>query len=207
MSRIHGGAIWWVVLWAWATTAAVVLAVGWTVAATLARRRPAPGRRATARTAANAFLASVLVVAVAAFTYQARHTDLDRPEESRSIGQITRQTISTLAGEDGGNGLDGRFQLRWQDDLLLSGLPYGLLLELERQGLDVGMPDRHGIPYRQRVPRRGDRFLDYVVGEADLDDWRARRDVVEVATYDDPYLGPMAMFLSDVTARDEVPDP
>jgi heme/copper-type cytochrome/quinol oxidase subunit 2 len=207
MSRIHGGPIWWVVLWAWATTAVVVIAVAWTIALMVQRRLPPP-KRAAAGTAGTVLVTSVLVVAGAAFTYQARHTDLDRPEESRSIGQLASQTVSTLErGDAPGPGLDGRYQLRWDPDLLLSGLPYGLLLELERNGVDVGMPERLGIPYRQRVPRRGDQFLDYVVGEADLDRWRARPGTVEVATYDDPVLGPMAMFLSDVRVRDEVPDP
>src|SRR5690606_26953667 len=97
------------------------------------------------------------------------------------------------AGTPGGS--DGRYALRWDPWLPTSGLPYGLLLEFERHGLDVGAPGFDEIPYRQRVPDGGTLFIDYVTGQADIERWRAAPGAVELAHVVDPHLGPLALFL------------
>jgi hypothetical protein len=63
MSRIQGGAAFWVVLWAWGTTALVLVAIGWTVAVTM-RRHVRPERRRLPGLAGRALVAGTLAAVV-----------------------------------------------------------------------------------------------------------------------------------------------
>jgi hypothetical protein len=197
MSRIHGGPIWWVALWGWGTAALVIFAIGWTVARSLPRLPPT--RREHVRRASTVLVSGACAVAAVAFAYQAAHTRVDRPAESRSIGEVVHQSVAVLeSGEVPRTGRDRRYHLGWDRDLPLTGLPYGLLLELDRQGFDIWMQDWQAIPYHLRDPQESERYLHYVLGEAGVATWREHPGAVELAFYDDPDLGPMGMFLSDV---------
>ncbi len=189
MTRIQGGAVFWVVLWAWGTTAWVLVAIGWTAAVTVRRHVP-PERRRLAGRASSILVAGTLAVVVVAFTYQGAHTVVFRPDVSRAIGHLAPPAAASLDE-------DGRYVLRWSSNIPTAGLPYGALLELERRGIDIGAVRVADIPYRVRQPDAGTRYVDYVSGQETIDRFRAAPDATELAYYDDPGLGPLALFLRE----------
>jgi hypothetical protein len=203
ISRIVGGLLSWVVLWAWGTTALVLVALAWTAAVTAERFLP-PSRRDRARAGGGAVLAAVLVTAAVAFVFQGAHTGVDSMAESRTLSHVVPDTVAGLeSGELPGTGHRGHYVLRWNRGALADGPPYGLLLELERQGFDVGTLERRGpneVPYTWRVPDDTTVYIDYVTGHDGVLRWQGTPGAVEVAFYDDPDLGPTAVYLSDAGA-------
>jgi hypothetical protein len=202
VSRILGFLWYYLVLWAWGTMTLTVVAIGWT--AVLAWRDhpgagdPETGADATAEpgprdrrlsTLASAALGVVLVATTASFTYDAAHTEVPAASESRSLRHVAPVAIERLAsGELPGSGKDGRYLVRWDEDALAIGSQgYGFLLELERQGFDVGVLKAHStgsVPHRVRDPKDADATVDYVIGQANIDRWRANPDAVEAAFFE-----------------------
>lgn len=203
ISRIVGLLASWVVLWEWGTTALVLVAIAWTAAVTAERILP-PAHRDVARAGGRAVLAAVLATAAVAFVIQGAHTGVDSPAESRTLSHVVPDTVAALeSGALPGTGHRGHYVLRWNRGSLADGPPYGLLLELERRGFDVGTLERRGayeISYTWRVPDDTTVFIDYVTGHNGILRWKGTPGAVEVAFYDDPDLGPTAVFLSDAEA-------
>jgi hypothetical protein len=199
VSRVQGDPVHWVFLWAWGTTALVVVAIGWT--AVLAVQRLPRGRpRLVAAAAGGPVLAAFVAVVAVALTYQGAHTAVDRPDISNTIAHLAPAAVASLDSTDGpGGARDERYLLRWspRSDVVSSGVPYGLLLELERQGFDVGAMMLHGITHHSREPDDSTRIIDYATGDAEIDGWRRTPGATELAHYDDPLFGPVAMFVSD----------
>ena len=102
------------------------------------------------------------------------------------MAELAPDTAERLReGRVPGTGDDGRYLLRWSS---LSGFrdaaPYGLLLELERDGLDVGTPklrSRVEVPYRWRDADDATAFVDYAVGPTEIARHRADPKAVEIA--------------------------
>jgi hypothetical protein len=203
ISRIVGGLASWVVLWAWGTTAVVLVALAWTAAVTAERFLP-PSRRGRARAGGGAVLAAVLATAAVAFVFQGARTGVDSLAVSRTLSHVVPDTVAGLeSGAFPGTGRRGHYVLRWNRGPLADGPPYGLLLELERQGFDIGTLEQRGpyeIPYTWRVPDDTTVFIHYVTGHDGIVRWKGTPGAVEVAFYDDPDLGPTAVFLSDAGA-------
>jgi hypothetical protein len=76
------------------------------------------------------------------------------------------------------------------------GLPWGLLLEMERHRFDVGVASVNQIPYRARQPDDRTVFLDVASGRRAVDHWRAVPGAVELGSVDYPIGGPIAVFMS-----------
>jgi hypothetical protein len=207
IARIQGGLASWVVLWAWGTTAVLILAVAATAATawqdrpSAARVRLARGPAAVTGVRATGVLAALLAVGAARVTYQAAGTEPDSPDESAVVGALAPEAAERLrAGRVPGTGDDGRYLLRWSS---LSGFgdaaPYGLLLELERDGLDVGTPERRSrveVPYRWRDPDDATAFVDYAVGRTEIARHRADPDAVQIAHTPPRAPEPAAIFVT-----------
>jgi hypothetical protein len=187
MSRIFGYLWYYLVLWSWALTALMFLAVGWTVAVLVARRVGAERRVRLARTGSFA-LGAVVVVMVVLFTVDASDVESPDPRVSLALGQLVRPTVRALdAGDVPGGGRDGRYQVTWVDTVNIGGPGYGLLNELEREGFDVGLPDVYSaIVTTDRVLDAKDAtaVVHLSVGQRDIDTWRSRPDTVEIASYE-----------------------
>jgi hypothetical protein len=197
IARIQGGLASWVVLWAWGTTAVLVLAVvgvaavAWQDHPTVTRLRVSP-----------AVAASVLLaVGAARLTLQAASTQPDSPDVSAVVGELAPAAVDGLRdGRVPGTGPGGRYLLRWSS---LSGFadaaPYGLLLELERDGLDVGTPRRRSrveVPYRWRDPEDATAFVDYAVGPTEIARRQADPAAVQVAHTSAGAAEPAAVFVT-----------
>ena len=200
IARIQGGLASWVVLWAWGTTAVLVLAVGAT-AWVAWRDRPGPGGdpgvrydRPDGRRRVAAALTVAVALGAARLVVQAAHTEVDSPDDSRLVAEMAPRAAAAL--RDG----DARYLLRWTSNGGFNdGIAYGLVLELERRGLDVGTPeDRWAgeVPYRWRHEGDADAVLDYAIGEDEIAELRDDG-ATELARSTNRETGaPVALFVS-----------
>ena len=104
-------------------------------------------------------------------------------------------TVRTLAtgrapgGEPApGGGRDGRYLVLWSDTLAVGSAGFGLLLELERAGFDVGASDGHEaavVPHRVLDRQDATAIVLLARGETAIEVARAAPGVVEVA-YEEP---------------------
>jgi hypothetical protein len=194
MSRILGEVWDYLVLWAWGTTLLMVLATLVTAGSLLSSRSSRwaswwPRRRQTW------VLAGALVVVSTAFTVGATSTEPLSVPESRVLADVAPRVLAAVQeGErpDGtpvpGGGREGRYLVRWHDnELATPGVGFGLLLELERQGVDVGGPTTEAatvVAHRVRRLEDATATINHVVGESQIERWRTIPGAVEVAYVD-----------------------
>ena len=208
VSRILGFLWYYLVLWAWGTLTLTVVATVWT--AVLLWRDHAGSTGSSPRADADADdaddadsgtarprmallatagLVALLVATAASFTYDAAHTEVPAASETDSLRHVAPVAIERLeSGELPGGGKQGRYLVRWDEDALAIGSQgYGFLNELERQGFDVGVNEAHStgsLPHRVRAAEDADATVNYVIGEANIDRWRADPAAVEAAYYE-----------------------
>jgi hypothetical protein len=157
---------------------------------------------------AMAGLGALLLATTASFTYDAAHTEVPAASETDALRHVAPVAIERLASGDlPGGGEDGRYLLRWDEDALAIGSQgYGFLNELERQGFDVGVPEAHStgsVPHRVRAPGDADAIVNYVIGEANIDRWRADPTAVEVVFHEPRSAADLERY---ERLRDEVAD-
>lgn len=204
VSRILGFLWYYLVLWSWGTMTLTVVAMAWT-AVLLARDLAAPAdvpeptdEATDTATGADrprlyvlgaAGLVALLAATTASFTYDAAHTEVPAASETASLREVAPVAIARLeSGDLPGDGKDGRYVVRWDDDALAIGSQgYGFFNELERRGFDVGVPEVHStgsVPHRVRALADGDAIVNYVIGEANIDRWRADPAATEIAFHE-----------------------
>jgi hypothetical protein len=188
-ARIYGFVWYYLSLWGWGLAVLMLVAVGWTATAFLAAR--GGGARPGLRRAGAAALAAALAIGVVSLTVDASSAVPTTNSNLRLVRMMDRLASPTVAAiEDGsvpGGGSDGRYLVTWTDPIGVGAQGYGLLLELERQGLDVGAlpPHRAGTrPHRILEPDDATAEVHLSVGN-DIEVWRAKPGVREVA-YVDP---------------------
>jgi hypothetical protein len=79
------------------------------------------------------------------------------------------------------------FLLRWKDPATLGGVPFGMLLDLEKHGFHVGVdaPNSAGaLPHRVLPEGSADEVLWVVLGSTNIDLMRARADAIELGYFD-----------------------
>jgi hypothetical protein len=185
MSRIHGITWYYLMLWAWGTTALMLLAIGWTTTLVVAPRLGAAsrGRVAAAGTVA---LAGVVVVSTALFTADATRARAPVPKLSFILGELLPSTVDALRHTPGGAG-HARYVVTWSDPAYIGAQGFGLLNELDRRGLHVGaLPPYRAAATTHRVldPMKATEEVHLSVGTADIQTWRAKRGVRQVAYVD-----------------------
>lgn len=77
--------------------------------------------------------------------------------------------------------------LRWHDPAALGGTAFGLVLEMEKQGVDLGVDPWGGAaarPYRVLTEDRADSVLWLVVGPENIDRFASRADAIRIASFD-----------------------
>lgn len=183
MTRIFGKIWFYLTLWAWGTALLVLVSIVWTAYVVLRDR--VDGREPISR-GRNVVGASIAIPTalslVAALTLQV-------PEENLStgLGDVLDETEQALRdGVGDAVGPDGRYVVFWQDVNFIGAQGYGLVNELERRGLDVGVHDTWRVPVTpHRVFPQGtyDAEVHLVSGDY-IDQWRARPGYVEVASAD-----------------------
>ena len=180
MTRIHGVVWYYLVLWAWAVNALMVLATGWTVSA-VALRRASGERRETLLSAETFALVGVIVVSTAVFAADATGAEVPDPIRSRVVGELVGPTVTALP-----QGRDGRYLVTWADPISIGAQGIGLFDELDRQGFHVGVPGIQGTgATRHRVldPTRATAEVHLAVGP-EIDKWSANAGARRVAYVD-----------------------
>ncbi len=183
MTRIFGLPWFYLTLWAWGTTTLALGAAVWTC---LALWRGVRGSDA-AEFALPAL--SIVVLTVATLTSVVTSAGAEVPEErlSRAIGALAPATYEAIAdGVGAATGLDGSYQVRWSDAADIGSPGFGLLNELERQGLDVAADEYFYVPataHRVRPREQADAQVHLATGGY-VDRWRQVPGSVEVATYE-----------------------
>lgn len=185
ITRIFGPIWFWLVLSNRGTTMLLVIATVWTAAVALRHARWATRERGLAA------LAGAFVVTAALLTYDSADTDLPPSEtrDSEVLAQIAPATARALrAGDAPGGGPGGRYLVLFDEDPFdLGATGEGLVLELERQGFDVGVSERFGpdmVPHRVLRPDEATATIHQVVGTVAIDRWRAMPGAVEVALHE-----------------------
>lgn len=184
--RIFGKVWYYLTLWAWSVTVAMAIVSAATYVVALRRWRGDGSRRPllVGVTAVGAVLAAVsfgsLVVAAA-------DAQVPEPRLSDPLGALLPSTEAAVrAGDGAAVGADGRYVVTWSDAYFFGSQGYGLVNELERAGLDVGVDPTF------RVPVTPQRVIDRAEADAEIhlstgvyiDEWRANPDAVEVAYAD-----------------------
>lgn len=185
VSRIFGQTLYYLLIWAWGTTAVLLLAAGWTVAAFVVRRSDAP--TATARRAGTAVLAGAAVVSTVVFAFDASDTSIPAESLSNVLAEIVPDAVVALEGSDRpGLGPNGRYLVAWSDSYHMGSQGMGLVNELDREGLDVGVLTPWRVPmtrHRERAPHDATALVQLVTG-ANVARWRAKPAVQEIAFHD-----------------------
>lgn len=174
VSRIFGALYLYTFRWIVVLTALVVFALGWGIATLLPRRSPSASRRL-------AGVGAVVLVLLSGVTaVRLARQDIPYDQSSRSVAGLAPTVADQLDP-------DLRYQIRWDDPAYLGGLGFGLLLELERRGFDVGGEAKFSAaiePQRVACPGEYDALLTVVTGAGRLAEWRAKPDAVELAATD-----------------------
>ncbi|HMG45175.1 MAG TPA: hypothetical protein VK611_27835 [Acidimicrobiales bacterium] len=183
ISRIFDLLWYYLVLWLWGTVALALLASAWT----FVRAWPRP--RAELTRFGTAGLVVVLVAVTAKFTYDSAFVEPPAAEESAVLAEVTPELVAELrSGDLPGGGEDGRYLVRWGEDALAIGSQgFGFLLELERQGFDVGVVQAHAtgaVEHRVRSLDDASATINYVIGEQHIERWRAVPGAVEAVHYE-----------------------
>jgi hypothetical protein len=196
VTRIFGPAWSYLLLWARGTTVLVVVATVWSAASAWAKGRPG---RCPPRWVAGggvAVLLTVLVGSTARLTATAARATRPDPAESTVLAHLVPDTVDALLrGGVPGGGSGGRYLVQWSDAMAVGSAGYGLVLELERAGVDVGGPANTAtnlVPHRVRPPVDATASVTFVRGAEVVERWQSNPDVVEVAYFDPRTAGEMA---------------
>ncbi|MGI8795975.1 MAG: hypothetical protein ACR2IR_05225, partial [Acidimicrobiia bacterium] len=187
LSRIFGFVWYYLVLWVWGIAVLMVLAIGWTVGTLVGRRLCGP-TRSRAATGVTVALAGVTALSTLLFTIDAAYVNPPAHDLSRTTAALAAPTAAALdEGTAPGGGRDGRYLVTWEDPISLGSTGFGLLLELERRGFDVGAVEFYRVwatPHRVMGAAEATAEVHLAVG-ADIETWRATPGAEQVA-YVDP---------------------
>ncbi|HLM64830.1 MAG TPA: hypothetical protein VK306_11070 [Acidimicrobiales bacterium] len=189
-SRIFGEVWYYLALWAWGIAILVVVATVWTLCAALAARGTGPGPLSDPRRAARIgswALVAVVAVWTGLFTLDARDAEEPAAGQSDQLRVLAPDTVGALAADEAGvGGREARYLVTWTDPVAIGATGFGLLLELDRQGFDVGVPEFHGtgaVEHRVMAPGAEDAEVHLSVGD-DIAIWRDDPAAIEVAKVD-----------------------
>jgi hypothetical protein len=184
-SRIFGPPWPYLMLWGWGTTALTAVAVVWTFL-------PALQRPVVPVLAATAAVAGLML------TRDAVATEMEDAELAGAVDHISARTAARLATDPAGCGDDCRYLVGFSDPVNFVSPAFGVLVDLERRGFDVGMEDAVVVAVRDhRVMRREDADAEVVLafGEAAVACWQATPGAEEIAFGPASEGGPGAAFL------------
>ncbi|QYG93017.1 hypothetical protein HC251_11625 [Iamia sp. SCSIO 61187] len=180
VSRVFGALYLYTFRWIVVLVAVVVLTLGWGVAVVARAQglRP-PDARGARRLGAVAVAALVALSALTAVRLVGEEIPYRRAW--RAEAELARQVVPALAGDD------RTYLVRWEDQVYLGGLGFGLVLALERDGVRVGVDPAFSAaaePHRVLCPGEYDAVVMVVTGQDGIDRWRARPDAREVGLAD-----------------------
>lgn len=189
-SRIFGKVWYYLSLWSWSLALLAVAAMVWTAVAWWEQsgRRSLPVARV-----------AVGIIAVAAAVFVADAATVDPPEDrlSRVLGEVVGPTADALRdGVGAADGADGVYAVYWEDAYYFGSQGFGLINELERRGFDARAYDTYRVPVTyHRIAQPSEVTAEVVLATGvNVDVWRAKPGVVEVAVFEPRSGDEMAEF-------------
>jgi len=166
----------YLVEWFWVLTGLMVLSTAWSALLWLAERSRAPIRTAP--------IASTLALTLLAVTTVGVWTSVGvEPPDMRYSATVQAVSGPTARALEPGR----RYLVRWVDPVALGGNGFGVMLELERQGFDVGAPSVFSAavePHRVRSEDQTDAVVTVVTGDDNIAKARRIDGAEEVAFSD-----------------------
>lgn len=188
ITRIVGPLYSYLLLWGWGTTVLVVVATVWSAASAWVASRSGQRPPRWAAGGGAAVLLAVVLGATAGLAATAARITVPDPADSLALAHLTPETVAALRADRApGGGVRGRYIVQWSDAIAVGSAGYGLVLELERAGLDVGVqPDiaTNAVPHRVRRPVDATASVTLVRGDDEIEQWRSNPDVVEIAYFE-----------------------
>lgn len=210
-SRIYGRVWYYLLLYGWSLGAVMLLTTGWALmvafrpgpaagdgprddARDAVHDRPhgadAPGVPAWSWTPATALAATALLVFSTVLGVRASGATATDAMAGAALGEVVAPTATALRARMAEEPLRGeRFVVTWTDTVSLGGQGWGLINELERVGIPVGVADvplyRGGARGHRVVADRDARATVHLAVGTAIDVWRAVPDATEIA-YGDP---------------------
>ena len=186
VSRIFGKVWFYLTLWAWGTLLLVLVSIAWTAWLATRERVGREKRSLPERLPMSIAVAVGTVATLLSLGAVATH-DVPEPMLSDGLRAVVPDTVAAIeAGVGDATGRDGRYLVRWRDAVIIGSQGYGLVNELERRGLDVGVQDPWRVPvtpHRVMAPGTFDAEIHFVSGVF-VDEWSERPGFVEVAAAD-----------------------
>lgn len=155
ISRIFGVPFVYLFKWMWAVCGLVVVATGAHLVAGLRSRGVAASRRIVA-----VGVVLGLVAGLTSGVWRYARTEVSGERYSDTIAALIAPTSAGLAP-------DAAHLVRWKDPVALGGVGFGMMLELERRGFDVGADERFSAavePHRVRDEDNADDIVWVVSG-------------------------------------------
>ncbi len=177
VARIFGTVLLYLFEWSWIITGLVLVAMAWS-ALVLAGDRRLPRR--TRRALPVAAVAVALLVAAVGGVTRFGTADIASPRYSRTVGAITTRLAPKLDHRQ-------RYLVEWDDPVALGGIGFGVLLDLERRGFDVGAPPTFSAaaePHRVRTEAQATAVLHVATGPTDIARWRSDPAATELVSVD-----------------------
>ena len=188
MSRIFGIVWYYLMFWLWSIVVLALVAMAWTIAATVARARASlPRARQLVTRVSTAFVSAVLALSTMAFSWSAGHVDPPEAYLSRPLDALIAPTAAAIdAGVGAATGRDGRYAVLWRDAAFFGSQGYGVLNELDRRGYHVGSAPYFyttATPWRVVDPQTATAEIVFATGGY-IEQIRSAKGVVEVAFTD-----------------------
>lgn len=187
MAKIFGRIWYYLTLWAWGTTTLMIVACAWTLLELARDRHDVRLDRFTDRRTISAVFGAVALVVTVASIVVAPGTEHPEERLGETYGVLISPTIDALDdGVGAATGADGRYAVVWTDAYFFGSQGYGVVDELERAGLDVGVYEPWRVPVTpQRVVAVGDVDAEVILATGRfVGQWRDDPRVVEVASVD-----------------------
>jgi hypothetical protein len=187
LSRIFGEVFYYLMLWSFAVTALLLVAVGWTAGSLWSSGAPhSLGRLLTAGAALSA---AVLLVFSGWFAWDAAYAQMPLSNYGTALGGVMPDAISALHADEAARahaGTAGPYLITWNDPVAIGARGFAFLNELERAGFDVGAIKPYEVAVRShRVldPSQAAAQVHLAIG-ADIATWKAKPGARMVAYYD-----------------------
>jgi hypothetical protein len=180
MTRIFGTVWYYLTLWSWSTLTLLVISIAWAAWHRWIRRSKTE-RFVTSAIAAIAVVITLISIGAGI------GVRVPEPMLSKGLGAVVEPTIEAVAkGVGEAVGPNGSYIVFWQDAAFIGAQGYGLVNELERRGLDVGVNPTWRVPVtHQRVKYQGQADAEiHLVSGVFIDEWRERPGYAEVIVLD-----------------------
>jgi hypothetical protein len=180
ISRVFGDFFEYTYRWVWmiaAGAAALIVTNAWRE---VQRAGPLSGRQLQLQRGAMIVGALAVLAAGTAITVNAATAEIPAPRDSRLIGGATDAAVGSLVPGD-------RYLVRWHDPYSLGGVGIGTVLELERQGVHVGVDawlSAAALPSRVMPESSANAVLWVVTGERTIERFREDPDATLLGIYD-----------------------